>query len=81
MSSNIPEILREMDEAIRDLWAKGVEELRPINMTDFLNTTGVFHRLTEMRDGVRCCLTILDELRHEVLPLVRDLEQEKENGL
>ncbi len=72
MSSNIPEMLGELDKAIRGLWAKGVEELQPINVLDFLYTTKTYHRLTELRKEVRGCLKLLDDLRLKLSALLPD---------
>lgn len=77
MSSEIPEMLGEMDEALLGLWNKHVTSMSTEALVDYIGAAETYHELVKMRDRIDHCLGLLDELRLTVLPLVRD-EEEKE---
>ena len=77
MSSNIPEMLGEMDKALLDLWNKHVTDMSTEALVDYINSSETYHELVKMRDRIDTCLSLLDELRLKVLPLVRDQEEEE----
>lgn len=77
MSSNIPEMLGEMDEALLSLWNKHVTDMDMEALVDYLGSSETYIELVKMRDRIDACLHLLDELRLKVLPLMRDQEEEE----
>ena len=74
MSSDIPKMLGEMDEALRGLWNTHVTSLKTEDLVDYIGASSTYHELVKMRDSINECLGLLDELRDKALPLVRDEE-------
>ena len=79
MSSNIPEMLGEMDQAIRDIWQRHIESLTPTDFMDFLDSSTTYFKLVKLRNDVDECLGLLDALRLKLLPLLPAEEPAKEN--
>jgi len=78
MSSGIPEMLGEMDEAIRDIWQRYAKSLTPADFVDYAHTCTTYGKLARLRDQTDACLSLLDDLRLEVLPLLPDEEEKEE---
>ena len=79
MSSNIPEMLGEMDQAIRDIWQRYAGSLTPSDFVDYTTTCDTYSKLARLRAQMDNCLVCLDDLRLTVLPLLSDEKEEKES--
>jgi len=78
MSSNIPEMLGEMDQALRGLWNTHVTSISTEDLVDYIGASSTYHELVKMRDRIDECLGLLDELRLKALPLLPDEEEKEE---
>ncbi len=80
MTAKAHEKLDELEKEFLDVWRRRVDEMRPVCLSDYLDSSETFHKLREMRDQVDVCLGNIDEIRMALykLPFGTEAEEDEE---
>lgn len=80
MTTKAREKLDELEKEVLDVWRRRVDEMRPIRLSDYLDSSETFHKLREMRDQVDVCLGNIDEIRMALCKPPFGVEAEESEG-